>query len=47
MSQVIARFPVLVDGRVLSFVAAVALAVVSLVVSGDPAAAKGAIYGGR
>jgi len=45
MSQVITRFPVLVDGRVLSFVAAVALAVVSLVVSGDPAAAMGAIHG--
>ena len=46
MSQVITRFSVLVDGRVLSFVAAVALAVVSLVVSGDPAAAK-FIIGGR
>jgi hypothetical protein len=46
MSQVIARFPVLVDGRVVAFVVAVALAVVSLVVSGDPAAA-GAVIGGR
>ena len=46
MSQVISRFPVL-DSRVLSFVAAVALAVVSLVVSGDPAAAVGAIHGGH
>ena len=47
MSQMIARYPVLANGRVLSFVAAVALAVVSLVVSGDPAAAGFGIHGGR
>jgi hypothetical protein len=46
MSQVITRFPILVDARVLSVAAAVALAVVSLVASGDPAAAMDIIGGG-
>jgi hypothetical protein len=45
MLQVIARYPVLVDGRVLSFVAAVALAVVSIVTSGDVASATVNING--
>jgi hypothetical protein len=40
MSQVIARFPVLADGRVLGFVAAAALAVLSFVASGDAASAQ-------
>jgi hypothetical protein len=38
MTQLLARYPVLTDSRVLTLVAAGALAVVSLVVSGDPAA---------
>ena len=36
MSQVIARYPVLGNGRLLAFVAAAALAVVCLVAGGDP-----------
>ena len=45
MSQLFARYPVLTDSRVLSLVAAVALALVTLVASGDPAAAGLVIHG--
>jgi hypothetical protein len=44
MTQLLARYPVLTDSRVLTLVAAGALAVVSLVVSGDPAAAESVIH---
>jgi hypothetical protein len=44
MTQFVARYPVLSDARALSVVAAGALAVVSLVVSGDPAAAGSVIH---
>jgi len=47
VTHLITRFSTLTDFRVLSFVAAVALAVVSLVVSGDLAAAQGNIQTGR
>jgi hypothetical protein len=47
MSQVIARFPVLADGRVLGFVAAAALAVLSFIAGGDAASAQSNITGGR
>jgi hypothetical protein len=41
------RFPDLADRRVLSFVTATALAVLSFVASGDATAALGVIHGGR
>ena len=46
MAQLIARYPVLIDSRVLTLVAAVALALVTLVASGDPAAAGLVIHRG-
>ena len=45
MRCLIAQFPMLADPRVLSFAAAVALAVVTFVASGDPAAAGVQILG--
>jgi len=44
MSQLFTRYPMLTDSRVLTLVAAVALALVSLVASGDPAAAGSIIH---
>jgi hypothetical protein len=47
MSQLLARYPVLTDSRVLTLVAAVALALVSLVASGDSASAGSVIHTSR
>ncbi len=47
MRTLITRYPVLTDARVLSFVAAAVLAVISFVATGDPAAAGVGINNGR